>query len=266
MKIRYRTLVVLLPLLLPVATFANEDAPIASSSDLYLSAEGSTLSSIESTNDLNVDGNSAVTPNSESQCPDLTDLHSSMEVKMFNGGNSFSFGEFARERMYSCPLTSLRSTSESVRSSVDSFRVIQTRRLEVYGYWAWLIGVLGIIVHRRSESSVYSTRFKKRRNRIDMLAEILRVSVAGTRKTRIIQSANLNSKIIEGYLVSLEQAGLLQRPTARPSIFITTTRGQLFLLLYLKMNELLSREMRGLKTPRILRGRGEVWPDYRRKC
>ena len=84
----------------------------------------------------------------------------------------------------------------------------------------------------------------RRRSRIDVVAEILRVSAKGARKTRIIQSANLNSRIIEEYLSNLEQSNLIQRLTLGGTIFVTTSKGLLFLTSYVKMQKLLDERAR----------------------
>ncbi|GAH16763.1 unnamed protein product [marine sediment metagenome] len=49
----------------------------------------------------------------------------------------------------------------------------------------------------------------KRRNDLDICADILKVATGGARKTRIVYQANLNFRIVKGYLERLIELGLL---------------------------------------------------------
>ena len=49
----------------------------------------------------------------------------------------------------------------------------------------------------------------RRRSRVEIIAEILRIAKRGAKKTRIVYGANLNFKMLDNYLQRLEKAGLL---------------------------------------------------------
>ncbi len=66
----------------------------------------------------------------------------------------------------------------------------------------------------------------KRRNEIDICADILRITKGGARKTRIVYGANLNFKIVKRYLSRLMEPGLL---VFRDEIYSTTEIGLKFL-------------------------------------
>lgn len=57
----------------------------------------------------------------------------------------------------------------------------------------------------------------KRRNNRDVEADIIRVALArgGALKTQIVYGANLNFRIVKGYLDGLIGRGLLERKVAR---------------------------------------------------
>lgn len=69
-----------------------------------------------------------------------------------------------------------------------------------------------------------------RRNDLDICADILRVALGGAKKTRIVYRANLNFKIVRGYLRRLIDNRLLNPTEDR--YFITTQRGMQFLEQY----------------------------------
>jgi len=52
-------------------------------------------------------------------------------------------------------------------------------------------------------------KMSSRRNKIKIMAEILRIAKGGASKTRIVYRANLNFKVFGDYFKELEKAGLL---------------------------------------------------------
>ncbi|MBS7651969.1 transcriptional regulator [Candidatus Bathyarchaeota archaeon] len=69
-----------------------------------------------------------------------------------------------------------------------------------------------------------------RRNNLDIFADILRAARQGARKTRIVYQANLNFKIVEGYIRSLVLRGFLE--ALEDGTYVTSQRGLLFLQQY----------------------------------
>lgn len=69
----------------------------------------------------------------------------------------------------------------------------------------------------------------KRRNDLDICADILRVAQGGARKTRIVYQSNLNFRIVKRYLASLLQRGFLE---LEGSLYQTTDRATAFLEAY----------------------------------
>ena len=68
----------------------------------------------------------------------------------------------------------------------------------------------------------------KRRNNVDIMADILRVARGGAKKTWIVYRANLNFKIVKEYLSELKEHGLLEEVTGS-TLFRTTEKGLEFL-------------------------------------
>jgi len=71
----------------------------------------------------------------------------------------------------------------------------------------------------------------KRRNNVDIMADILRVARGGAKKTWIVYRANLNFKIVKEYLSELMEKGLLMAHGGA-RIYQTTERGLEFLEQY----------------------------------
>lgn len=71
----------------------------------------------------------------------------------------------------------------------------------------------------------------KRRNNLDVDADILRVAqnLGGALKTQIVYGANLNFKIVKGYIASLLKRGLIELDG---SLYIPTERATAFLEAY----------------------------------
>ena len=65
----------------------------------------------------------------------------------------------------------------------------------------------------------------RKRSEMEILADILRVAERGAKKSHIVYKANLNFKIVEGYLNTLRNSGLLVGPAGRENLFSTTEKG-----------------------------------------
>jgi len=81
------------------------------------------------------------------------------------------------------------------------------------------------------------------RSRIDIIAEILRVSVGGSRKTHIMYGCNLSYRQIQAYLDFLVDRGFLRAAPEAGSetkLFETTAKGQAFLQAYKNLRSLLT--------------------------
>jgi predicted transcriptional regulator len=70
-----------------------------------------------------------------------------------------------------------------------------------------------------------------RRNDLDICADILQVARTGAKKTQIVYQANLNFKIVKGYLQRLIANGMLN-PIPEGRLFITTSVGVEFIERY----------------------------------
>ena len=69
----------------------------------------------------------------------------------------------------------------------------------------------------------------RRRNDIDICADMLRVADGGARKTHIVHGANLNFKIVNRYLDRLVGNGLL---VFKDPYYVVTERGNRFVRRY----------------------------------
>jgi predicted transcriptional regulator len=65
----------------------------------------------------------------------------------------------------------------------------------------------------------------KRRSRIDIVIDILRVAMNGAKKTHIVSEANLNFNIAQEYLEMLNEKELIRHENG---LFITTNKGKIF--------------------------------------
>jgi len=83
-----------------------------------------------------------------------------------------------------------------------------------------------------------------RRTHLDITADILRASVSGIRKTRLMYRCNLNFLRLEKYLSLLLQKDLLRSVVAKKSfsenLFETTRKGKEFLKTYRSLEVLLT--------------------------
>ena len=80
----------------------------------------------------------------------------------------------------------------------------------------------------------------KRRNEIDIYADVLRIAKDGVLKTRIVYGANLNFKIIKRYLSRLMERDLL---VSHDKIYRTTESGLKFLEEYGNLTSMLDGDL-----------------------
>ncbi len=88
------------------------------------------------------------------------------------------------------------------------------------------------IKERRKESIKDS--FKKRRGKLEIIMDILSVTMKEAKKTEIVYKANLNFKRVGNYLPYLEEKGLIENIGSE---YKTTEKGKQFLRDYRKMKE-----------------------------
>ena len=79
----------------------------------------------------------------------------------------------------------------------------------------------------------------ERRDRIEIIAEILRIAKKGVKKTHLVYKANLNHALLEEYLMRLEQQGLIARNINPGRMVQTTERGKQFVERYTGLQSVL---------------------------
>ena len=72
-----------------------------------------------------------------------------------------------------------------------------------------------------------------RRDKIEIIADILKVALCGAKKTHIVYKANLNFNVLKKYIIRLEDNGLLMKLDG--GHYITTQKGSQFLEQYNKI-------------------------------
>jgi predicted transcriptional regulator len=72
-----------------------------------------------------------------------------------------------------------------------------------------------------------------RRDKIEIIADILKAATYGAKKTHIVYKANLNFNVFKRYLSRLEEKGLLMKINGGQ--YITTKKGSQFLEQYNKI-------------------------------
>jgi len=77
----------------------------------------------------------------------------------------------------------------------------------------------------------------RKRSKLEITADILRVAVGGARKSHIVYQANLNFQIIKNYLIELINSGLLQSPTDGSKLYVTTEKGLQYINYYEGMKQ-----------------------------
>ena len=93
----------------------------------------------------------------------------------------------------------------------------------------------------------------KNRNSLEIVRDVLSVASEKKRKTRIMYEANLSFRLMEKYLSSLLEGGLLER--VEDSFYVVTSRGKEFLQLYEDYLDRCSRigvEIKGVYEDRLL--------------
>jgi len=81
-------------------------------------------------------------------------------------------------------------------------------------------------------------RFRERRDKLEIIADILLAAMKETKKTAIARKVNLNFQRVEKYLSYLEERGLIEYTS---NGYKTTEKGKEFLHDYKKMKELFKR-------------------------
>ena len=78
---------------------------------------------------------------------------------------------------------------------------------------------------------------RKRRNSLDIVADILKIAKNGAKKTHIVYGANLNFKLLEKYTEELESLGLVTIENENNRIIKTTEKGIRYLNHYQDLQE-----------------------------
>ena len=76
----------------------------------------------------------------------------------------------------------------------------------------------------------------KRRNDIEISADILKVALHGAKKSHIVYRANLNFEVVKKYLKRLNESGLINLPRVDERIFKTTPKGREYIYRYENLN------------------------------
>lgn len=93
----------------------------------------------------------------------------------------------------------------------------------------------------------------KNRGRLEIIRDMLYAASEKTKKTRIMYQANLSYQLLEKYLKSLLESGLVER--VDDSFYLITWRGKEFLQTYddyLERCRRLGEEIRGVRKDRLL--------------
>ena len=79
---------------------------------------------------------------------------------------------------------------------------------------------------------------RKKRSYMEISVDILRVALEGAKKSHIVYKANLNFKIVNGFLHSLLKSGLLDGPS-HDRFYQTTQKGSDFIEYYESLEKFL---------------------------
>jgi PAS domain S-box-containing protein len=93
-----------------------------------------------------------------------------------------------------------------------------------------------------------------RRDRIDVIADILAVSISGATKTKIVYDCNINFVLATNYLEFLTKKKLLTKSENNKKVFYKTTpdKGAVFLSVYERLNSLCKENYKSLFSKRTL--------------
>ena len=80
--------------------------------------------------------------------------------------------------------------------------------------------------------------FENRRNHYQILADILELCEKPQAKTCILRTTNTTYKLLENYLLQLQQAGLVQRKSETKK-YLTTKDGQKFIDAWVNLNAMI---------------------------
>ena len=86
---------------------------------------------------------------------------------------------------------------------------------------------------------------RSHRSQIDIVADVLRETVGGAKKTQIMYGCNLSFRQLQTYLSLLLDRGLLRKVSEKekgrdPRFFKTTSKGKNLLLAYDRLEELIT--------------------------
>jgi predicted transcriptional regulator len=81
------------------------------------------------------------------------------------------------------------------------------------------------VIYKYTTGGVSIKRKGKRRSRVDIAVDILRVAMDGVKKTHLVNEVNLNFKIAQEYLEILNEKELIKHENG---LFITTDKGKVF--------------------------------------
>jgi len=73
---------------------------------------------------------------------------------------------------------------------------------------------------------------RRYRSRLDIMADVIKITMTGAKKTQIMFKANLSYKLLQIYMRALLEEGLISESNGR---YVTTDRGKDFLETYQKL-------------------------------
>jgi predicted transcriptional regulator len=88
-----------------------------------------------------------------------------------------------------------------------------------------------------------------KRNRNEIISEILNICIKGSSKTRIVYQANLNFRTVDPYLQLLIKNDLIKVQHGRRIIYETTEKGIYLMKTINQVNNTLSEDQRTLALP-----------------
>ena len=75
----------------------------------------------------------------------------------------------------------------------------------------------------------------RKRNDLEISANVLDIAKEGARKSHIVYKANLNFKLVNTYLRHLQETGLISPPSDDEPLFKTTPKGVAYLHQYMRL-------------------------------